>query len=523
MSLSSAPRTPSRLLLPVVLFNLAALACALLLATGRPWLGLDLESAGADGDAPGVVKVVASSGPAAAIPAGVELLAIGAGSPKQRIALQGTDLLEEPDVLPDYAAMNAFLARQDSIAALLAAGPVELEWKTADGRSGTTSVLPQPRPLDSLTLEFWFQVLVAISGCLLAAWVWALNPGNWGTRLFGITGLSFPVFAISAAVYSSRELALPAELFRTLGMINHWGSYMFGAALVGIFLAYPRPLVRPRHLVWPFVIFNLWGVTDLLQWASNPDIGNRFLVMTEMLLAVVLGIVQWRRTRGAALERAALRWLLLSILVGSGLFIMSIVLTASLGWLPPLPQGYAFGFFLFIYVGIALGLRRYRLFELDQWAWRMLVWVGGALAVIGIDALLILTLDWSAPAALGASLWICAALYFPLRQWLWIRLTRQQTTQPHELMANIVAIAFQPSSTAQASAWDALLQGLHDPLELVSDGAAPPVSAATISEDGIALRVPACGGVEARRLRFPGRGRRLLHRARPPCSVSCAA
>jgi hypothetical protein len=38
--------------------------------------------------------------------------------------------------------------------------------------------------------------------------------------------------------------------------------------------------------------------------------------MTEMLLAIALAVVQWRRSRGQPAERAALRWLALSALVG---------------------------------------------------------------------------------------------------------------------------------------------------------------------------------------------------------------
>ena len=153
-------------------------------------------------------------------------------------------------------------------------------------------------------------------------------------------------------------------------------------ALVAIFMVHPRPLsssMRPAWLAAPFALFFLWWWADLRHIVPGPDQGMRLLVITEMLLAIVLAAVQWRRSRGDALNRASLRWLSLSLLVGSGLFITLIVATTALGWLPPMPQGYAFGFFLFIYIGIALGLRRYRLFELDEWAYRMLLWVGGAL------------------------------------------------------------------------------------------------------------------------------------------------
>ena len=228
-----------------------------------------------------------------------------------------------------------------------------------------------------------------------------------------------------------------------------------------------------------------------------------------MLLAMGFATVQWRKSRGDPLARASLRWFILSLMVGSGLFILLIITTAMLGWLPPMPQGYAFGFFLFIYVGIALGLRRYRLFQLDEWAFRMLLWLGGALAVVAVDALLILALDWTAGPALGASLWVCGALYFPARQWLWQRLTHRPGMQLHELMPDVVRIAFQPSRQAQEDAWQELLRRIFDPLHLQT---APDFSLpqAQIQEGGLSLCVPACGGLSASHLSYPARGQRLF-------------
>ena len=103
---------------------------------------------------------------------------------------------------------------------------------------------------------------------------------------------------------------------------------------------------------------------DQLRIAPDMDWGYRIPVMTEMALAIVLAGVQWHGTRGRPLERAALRWLMLSALVGCGLFVFTTAGHELFDLLPPLSQGYSFGFFLVMYAGIALGLRRYRLFQL---------------------------------------------------------------------------------------------------------------------------------------------------------------
>lgn len=54
---------------------------------------------------------------------------------------------------------------------------------------------------------------------------------------------------------------------------------------------------------------------------------------------------------------------------------MTIIAPNLVGLPPMLSQGVAFLFFLLIYVGVALGVARYRLFQLDEWAFRILIGV----------------------------------------------------------------------------------------------------------------------------------------------------
>jgi signal transduction histidine kinase len=507
MTYGSALLNPKRWLLLALVYNLLAIAGTIGVAIQQPWLGLELRAAGG-----GSVQIVSSQGPSASVPKGAQLLAIADTHGSAAIPVQPQDLMEEPDVVARYPDLEAFFAQQQRLSIVLAQPQFTLQWQEAEGNEiRETLVIPIPRPLFSLPALFWFQLAISVTGCLIAVWVWVLRPRDWGVRMFGLTGLLFPLFVMPAAIYSGRELALPGGLFAALSSMNHGFAYLFGAATACIFACYPRPLLRPLQLLWVFGVFSLWGLTDLLRLAPDLDWGNRFLVTAELLLCMLLATIQWIGSRGAPLERASLRWLFLSLLLGSGLFILTSIITVSLGWLPPMPQGYAFGFFMLIYIGIALGLRRYRLFDLDQWAYRLLMWVGGALAVVGLDATLILALDWSAGPALGVSLWVCGFLYFPVRQWLWQKLADRPQLQLHELMPDIVSLAFQPSQKAQETAWDQLLMRLFDPLEL-STRETGPRTPATLDEQGLSLLLPACGGVSARQVRYPERGRRLFSR-----------
>lgn len=505
MKYGSALLNPKPWLLLALVYNLLGIACTIGVAIQQPWLGLSLRPGSGGG-----IEVVSSQGPATRIPPGAMLSDIQTPGGGGWLALAAQDLMEEPDVLAQYSELDAFFERQGRIATLLSQPQVSLRWHatgSADHRE--TLITPVARPLSSLPQLFWFQLAISVIGCLIATWVWVLRPGDWGARMFGLTGLLFPLFVMPAAIYSGRELALPAELFRVLSAMNHGFAYLFGAITACIFACHPKPLLRPRQLWWIVGLFSLWGMTDLLRLAPDIDWGNRFLVTAELLLCVALATVQWFRSRRAPVERASLRWLFFSLLLGSSLFILTSITTISLGWLPLLPQGYAFGFFLLIYVGIALGLRRYRLFDLDEWAYRLLMWVGGALAVVSVDAVLILALDWSAGPALGVSLWVCGLVYFPIRQWLWQKLADRPQRQLHELMPDVVRLAFQPSRIAQEKAWDQLLLQLFDPLELNSLPSRSERGAA-LAESGLTLLLPVCGGLSARQLRYPNRGKRLF-------------
>src|SRR3546814_405740 len=109
--------------------------------------------------------------------------------------------------------MSNFFRRQQQLFEILNTRTVEVAWQGgANAGVQMTSIHTSGRPWTSLPPMFWFQLLVACMGCLIASWVWVLKPKDPGARLFAVTGVTFPLFALSAAIYSTRELALPVDL-----------------------------------------------------------------------------------------------------------------------------------------------------------------------------------------------------------------------------------------------------------------------------------------------------------------------
>ena len=489
---------PARTLVMLLALNLLAWVWATRVICAVPVLPLQLKVEAA------AVRVAAVS-TGVDVPVGAEVLSLGRAG-EAPIALLASDLIEEPDYFDTYPEMAAFFGRQSQFAALLQ-GPTVVRWSKG-GDSGSVTVVPAGRSPAELPLVYWFQLAYGSLSCLIGCWVWLLRPTDWGTRMFAITGSCFMVATLGPAIYSARGLALPGEFFRLLSSLNHLGAILFGAGLIALMLSYPRPLVRPRWLAAPFLFYLPTFALDALRLAPNQDWGMRLPILSQMLLAIGFGCWQWWQARGDALGRAALRWVLLSTLVGCGLFVFVTVGSSLLGSLPPIPQGYALGLFLVMYIGLALGVGRYRLFDLDRWAYRVLIWVAGAFLVLLLDAALIAGMHLAPDSALAIALLASGWLYFPLRQWLLVRLLGARRPL-EDALGDIVALALLPETAARAHRWQALLKEVFAPANIVPLPEPGPPTAGILDE-GLALAVPAHSDSPALRLNLRDSGRALF-------------
>ena len=494
-------KRPAYALLALTLSCIALSICIAWFALKQPWLGVQMAVVDDKVQIAQVAKALAQQ-----IPEGVEVKRLVSATGLSQ-ALETTDLIEEPDFLDTYPEMAAFFERQTKFDSMLREKQLTLVWIDATGEEIQTTLTPKKRPLSNLPMVFWFQVIVGFIGFLISSWILLLRKDDWAARMFWLSGLAFPLFTIPAAIYSTRELAMHGETFRWLASLNHFGANMFGCALVAIFMTYPHKLVRPVHLLWLPAIFGGWLAADVFRWAADQDWGARIPVTIEMLMAIVFAAVQWRKTRGQPLERAALRWFTLSTLVGSGLFIFITFGSQVLGLFAMPQQGYAFGYFLIIYIGIALGLRHYQLFDMDEWAYRGFMWVVGAISVIALDALL-LYLGLTEATSLGFSLLIAGWFYFPLRQWLWQRIVKKYYPKLETLLPELSAIAFTASYGEQKIHWESFLTRVFDPLELKQGGA--DIQESKVCEEGLALQVAAAATLPSYCLRYAGRGTRLF-------------
>jgi len=488
----------------VVAATLAGALLTIWIAVSQPWLGITLRAVD------GTVHAIAvdTRGPSRSLPVPARTTNLAsAGGPAT--LLETDDLIEEPDFFETYERAAAFMQRQTTLAAAMRGGPVTLGFEHPAGVEQNLPIVPQTgRPILDLPTPFWVQLLVGIGGVLIGGWVWALRPQDRATRLFALASVSLMISAHAAAIYSSRELAIDGGLFRALSALNHFGAISFGIAMTALFLSYPKPIATPAGLLAIPAVFFPWLAADILRIAPSPALGSQLPTALLMLAIVIAIAIQWGVTRGDPRARAALRWLGLSVVIGAGAFILTIIAPVLLRGLPPLEQAYAFVFFLLIHAGVALGLGRYRLFDLDTWAFRILFYAGALALMIALDAGLILLLHFDHGPSLGIALLAVGFGYLPLRDALWRRMVARQTMPEHELFNAVIEVAFGRSRAAREERWLDLLKRLFDPLEIAP--APIPVPEPALLRDGLELALPATADTPALILRHPFGGRSLF-------------
>jgi len=494
------------------LFKLLLLACitllavlepwiSLRLATHTPWLGLNLEAPKGNH---GGLRILERQGPSMGLPPDARIQALRADG-AAALELEAGDLLEEPDYLNDYRRYNSFFERQSKLDQRLRAPGLELQ--LSDGRWVAIQAEPQ-RPWTDLPTLFWLQLLFGLAALAASAIVLAMRTHAGAWWYLG-TSLGLSLTCVTAAIYSSRELAMDGTLFHWLSMLNHLGGLMFTGCAVAMMWAYPRPLGSLRiAALFPLLFLVIWAL-HAAQQLGNHDLGFRLPITLSLLLFCYLAWRQWRQAAELPADRAALQWFLFAWVAGTSLFVITLFIPLLTGIGPLIPQGYVFGLLIACYLCMPLGLTRYQLFNLNRWWFSAWAWFFAACAVLLLHGLLG-RLRWlPADPTLMAALAIVGWLFFPVQRMVW----RNRTAPRRETRAQRYAEAAQrmldlTPETLPATFWRQLLQTAFAPLQIAGTTATLP--APRLLDEGNALAVPGADGAAALVLRGAERGGRLF-------------
>ncbi|HET7371602.1 MAG TPA: hypothetical protein VFK45_12285 [Gammaproteobacteria bacterium] len=425
--------------------------------------------------------------------------------------LRAVDVMREPDNLPEFAAYNYFHSRQDALDNILSASVVRV--RLASG--AVLRIQPQAtRPWTSLSAGFWLLAGFGVLAFLIAAGVWASSDDadtRTPVRLLGLSGTGFILTAISSAIYIERELALDPVWFHPLELVNQAGILLFAIAGSAMLWCYPRRLTRfPLHWAMLAAGALVW-LNLLVQWRNLPIHNVYIPLFTAYLLAVGLSLVQWRRTRGDPLARAALKWLMLSIFLTTGVALLLFFVPVVFGGRPLSSAVATGGIGLLMFIGLAAGVLRYRLFDLERWWLDIWLWFGAAVAVLGMDALFVFALGVIPLRAFGLAIIIVGWLYIPLRGRLWktFRSDSNDWWDQH-LPVTLEEVFSAPNRAAFLQRWRHFLHRTFRPLDTRT--VESEVKGAVILGNGVCLRVPPLGAGPAVDLLYQQRGTRLFTR-----------
>ena len=504
---STGPRfklPPITILMMAVALGVAVVVIVTLLAQQRPWLGLSLVPAADDSGA----VVNKSRGPSAGVPEGAIISKMTNG--REEIELSPLDLTVEPDgAMGDYATYRRFLDRQEGLTRIQNSEALRLI--ASDGREFVVQPSLGGRPLGDLPVDFYVQCAVGLIAWLVSAAVFAFRSGESSARYLLLSGASTLLFAPSAAIYTTRELAVPSGLLQWACDLNFLGGSLFAASFVGLLLVYPRR-IAPAW-VGPSVValFVGWFVAQQVGVFESMTLARRFLVMVGVLTTFALAAVHWRSSKRDPLARAKLQWFLLSWIAGTSIFALFILLPQTFGVDTSPIQGYAFLLFLLVYGGLALGILRYRLFDLGDWWRRVVAWTAAVLLLILLDLFFVYSLHLSTGTSLAVALLVCGTVWLPLRSWLWHRYTNRNDRYARHLFQRVVDVALAPpGKESEDTRWRNIMQTVFEPLELAVCGRST-AEDVTIHNDGLSMQIPQSGPLPSLELRYARNGQSLFN------------
>lgn len=419
-----------------------------------------------------------------------------------RIDLDPNQLLPEPNQLHSVG-YNQFLHQQQGISEALQNQTISLILD----QDQTISISPGLLPFSEIPFSFWLINFFGSVIFLIGFLVYRLQPRQFSTKILLTGACGLFLSALTVSIYSSRELALPANIFFGLKAANVLGVMLFSYSIVVLFAYYPK---RISPLPIATIVYSMMFILWLLETLQLGGIATGFYkYIANYLLGIVLALYQWRLTKTAPIERAALKWLMISITSALGL-------TIALYYIPIILQGkpvinlvstYAIIFLLFI--GFTLGISRYRLFNMERWWLEFWIWIASAVVIILVDSLLIANLDVSNAATLTVSLLVVGWLYFPVREWLLANTLKMHQYQPNNYLPLLIETLFDEDQTYQPQEqYTLLLQRIFNPLEITLEQ--ENIAKAVIQDNGMSMVIPAIETNRSFRLYARNRGTRLF-------------
>lgn len=472
------------------------------LSLQQPWLGIQV-SFEANSDVLKVSRVIPDSPADGELQAGDEITAFQAGD--KIIVVSPLHNIEEPAVLPTYDAHNAFLHAQDDLAALLANDLVIVHLKNK-----TVHLFPElHRPLSSLPLvNYWLVMVIAFTALIVGLNVWSFRRGEVISRILIVTGTSFFIGALFNAITLSRELALPGDFYFTVSSISHLGVILFAFSTMALLWHYPRRISHFPATLFIYVSAVLVWVNQTWQIILMPFHAYYFHFMVDFIFLSAFAIRQWHQARDSAVDQAALQWLLVTLLLSLGIIVAFFYMPTIYAEQPLIPTGAAYFSALLVFLGLTLGIIKFRLFNISHVWMEAWVWLIGGSILLLVDLALIYLLEIASGFAFALSAIIVGWIYFPARQWISINLLKLQPRSiEHYFPLLIEKLVTIETSQGLHEKWQEIVNDIFQPLDIKC--IPEPLGKVTIQDNGVMLLVPSLDNQQSLSLYYRDHGRKL--------------
>lgn len=496
--------TPASSFILALLFVLVVEALVLNAKLQQPWAGIQLK---ATENSLVVTAVDANSPLAGALKPGERLRSLD--SPTDSIPLPR--LLRIPPLsIPTYHDLDLLLALQTRLHTAFRSGAT-LTLTTDTGRLLAFTPRQQTR-LQDIPAVFWWILLANITALLLGVIVWVRKPYALEANCLLLAGISHYVAESVFRLSASQEFYLPPHWTSVFIGLEGGSFYLFMASLLVILCYYPNR-VAPRWVLFLVPLVTILLILNYyLRWWEIPIHIYILPIFPILFYSTWLFYKQWILSTGNPVSRTTVLMLQLSALLPTWLIILTHAIPVMLGGIPLLGDVATRIFLVGIFAGWAVGILRYRLFDIEYWWLKSLLWVAGGSLLVALDVLLVTFFQASTPYALGTAVILTGFLYFPLRQWL---LGKIMPLERRNLQDYLPVFSASMSSAVSKESfeqhWKAFLLQHFAPLHIETvDGQ---TKASTLSDNGLHLYVPSLGNQHSYRLSGKQRAARLFNKA----------
>jgi len=495
--------TPNGALVVASFMALSAFFVSAWMVTHQPWLGISLVG----GEKGLRVVEVVNNGPSASILSAGDVILTLADQTGHAVQLHSQDIIEDADNIPILTERDIFRDRQSAIYQILLQPVVNLTLN--DGR--TMRVQPQSyRPLVSMPVSFWLLAFYSIIALLVGTTIWSIKQKEPSAKYLLLSAIGVVCLLTSANIFTSRELALDGIFYVRLIFFYHLGNDLFTLGMIGLIWNYPRPIARFPIISVLIIFMSFFMLNEMLEWVEMP--GNSVLIQVPAYwaLGIICIAIQWVRSRGRPLDRAAIKLLTMVLLIIVFIIAATDIIAVFTSRAPTISLTESFFALFVFYITLALAIYRYHLFDIERWWIEIWLWFFAGVVIVVLDMTFAMIANMASPFALAASVIAVGWLYFPARQWVWDKLFHRKRKSLEEWLPLLVGHFVNVGHKSDQHVWETVLNDVFRPLSI--ELKQQDVAQVKVTDNGVCLLTPCLAPACSMVLYYADKGRRLFNR-----------